>query len=66
MTSSNVPGLVMLVMSNDHQLFYKAYNDWSDLDGDGDIDSTYKGSITYYGYFDPTKCYSYDTTASAL
>ncbi|MCB1787336.1 MAG: hypothetical protein KDJ33_13890, partial [Gammaproteobacteria bacterium] len=51
---------VMLNMSNDHQLFYKAYDDWSDVDGDGVIDITYKHSITYYGYFDSFVCYDYD------
>ncbi|MGD9389028.1 MAG: PilC/PilY family type IV pilus protein [Thioalkalispiraceae bacterium] len=61
--SSTVP-LVMLVMSNDHQLFYKAYNDWSDLDGDGTIDSTYNHDIDYYGYFDSYKCYEYDSSDS--
>ncbi len=56
--------LVMLVMGNDHQLFYKGYNDWTDLDGDGLIDSTYKNSIDYYGYYDSYKCYTYDSSAS--
>ena len=46
-------------MSKDQQLFKKAYNDYSDLDGDGVIESTYKHSIDYYGYFDPKKCYIY-------
>ena len=27
--------MVMLNISKDHQLFYKAYNEYSDLDGDG-------------------------------
>ncbi len=57
--------LVMLNMSNDHQLFYKAYDDWSDIDGnqlggDPDIETTYKHSIDYYGYFDSYKCYTHD------
>lgn len=50
---------VMLTISKDQQLFKKAYNDYSDLDGDGQIETTYKHSISYYGYFDPTKCYEY-------
>ncbi|WP_162617961.1 pilus assembly protein [Salinicola halophilus] len=50
----------MLALSNDHQWFYKAYTDWSDLDGDGLIDATYKDSIEYYGYFDGFGCYQYD------
>ena len=58
---SNTKPLVMLVMGNDHQLFYKAYNDWSDLDNDGVIESSYKHSFDYYGYFDSYKCYDYDS-----
>ncbi|MCW9030113.1 MAG: hypothetical protein OQK58_01370, partial [Gammaproteobacteria bacterium] len=58
--SSSTKPLAMLVMSNDHQLSYKAYNDWSDLDGDGIIESSYKHSFDYYGYFDSYKCYQYD------
>jgi type IV pilus assembly protein PilY1 len=53
---------VMLTLSRDEELFRKAYNDYTDLDGDGSLDITYKHSIDYYGYFDPIKCYSYDTT----
>ena len=56
---ANVPPQVMLTISKDQQLYKKAYNDYSDLDGDGQIDTTYKHSIDYYGYFDPTKCYDY-------
>lgn len=59
-TASNTKPLAMLVMGNDHQLFYKAYNDWSDLDGDSVIETTYKHSFDYYGYFDSYKCYDYD------
>ena len=61
-TASSSKPLAMLVMSNDNQLFYKAYNDWSDLDGDGQIESSYKHSFDYYGYFDSYKCYQYDIT----
>lgn len=54
------PPLIMLTMSKDHKLYYEAYNDYSDLDGDGTLDVGYKpGSIDYYGYFDSYKCYSY-------
>jgi type IV pilus assembly protein PilY1 len=58
---ANVPPQVMLTISKDRQLYRKAYNDYSDLDGDGQIDTTYKHSINYYGYFDPFKCYSYSS-----
>lgn len=57
--SSSIPPQVMLDVSKDQQLYKKAYNDYSDLDGDGQLDTTYKNSIDYYGYFDPYKCYSY-------
>lgn len=57
--SQTIPPLVMFVMARDHKLFYKAYNDVMDLDDDGIIDSTYKDTISYYGYFDPNKCYTY-------
>lgn len=53
---------VVINSSNDHQLFFKAYNDYSDLDGDGVKETTYKHGIDYYGYFDSYKCYSYDGT----
>ncbi len=55
------PPQVMLTISKDQQMHYKAYTDYADLDGDGLLDITYKHTITYYGYFDPIKCYNYDT-----
>jgi type IV pilus assembly protein PilY1 len=59
MTASQPP-LIMLTMARDHKLYYEAYNDYSDLNGDGTIDVGYKpASIDYYGYFDSNKCYSY-------
>jgi type IV pilus assembly protein PilY1 len=56
------PPKVMLTISKDQQLFKKAYNDYSDLDGDGQLETTYKHAIDYYGYFDPSKCYTYSTS----
>ena len=56
--------LVMLVMGRDHKLYYEAYNDSSDLDGDGEPDIRYKPSIDYYGYFDSYKCYEYSTAST--
>ncbi len=56
--------MVMLNMSRDHQLFYRAYNEYTDINLDGTPDTTYNHSIDYYGYFDPYKCYSYSGTAS--
>lgn len=52
--------LVMLGMSADNQLFYKAYSDFSDIDSDGALDTTYKDSFDYYGYFDSAWCYTYE------
>src|SRR5205809_2575950 len=60
--SSSVPPLVMLTVSKDHTLFSKAYNDYSDLDGDQIPETTYQHGIDYAGYFDSYKCYQYDTT----
>ena len=62
-TSGAAP-LVMLVMGRDHKLYYPAYNDASDLDGDGVLDTQYKPSIEYYGYFDSYKYYQYVATYS--
>ncbi|MDA8241769.1 MAG: hypothetical protein M0Z67_15560 [Nitrospiraceae bacterium] len=57
--TQSVPPLVMLIMGRDHKDYYQAYNDASDLDGDGQLDTTYNHSIVYYGYFDPDMCYTH-------
>jgi type IV pilus assembly protein PilY1 len=57
--TSAVPPKVLINLSKDHQLSFKAFDDYSDIDGDGVIDTTYKQTIDYYGYFDPYKCYNY-------
>lgn len=65
-TRASVTPLTMLVMGKDHKLFYEAYNDASDLDGDGELDVRFKPGITYYGLFDSTLCYTHsggNTTA---
>jgi type IV pilus assembly protein PilY1 len=54
--------LVMLNISRDQALFFKAYNDFSDLDNNGTLETTYTNSIDYAGYFDPQKCYTYSDT----
>ncbi len=60
--------IMMLNMSKEHQLFFKLYDDYSDItraDGgapDGVPDLTYNNNYDYYGYFDSKKCYTYDTT----
>jgi type IV pilus assembly protein PilY1 len=54
--------LNMLVLSRDHRLYYEAYNDASDLNGDGVLDVGYKPlEIDYYGYFESNQCYSYSS-----
>jgi type IV pilus assembly protein PilY1 len=60
-TTSNKP-MLLLAASKDHSLFGPIYTDFEDLDGDGIIDTTFKSTFKYYGYFDPTKCYTYNTT----
>ncbi len=59
-----VPPLVMLVMARDHSLYYEAYNDASDINGDGELDIGYQPAIDYYGYFDCHLCYEYRPAAS--
>lgn len=51
--------IVMLNIPKDHQLYFKSFDDYSDLDGDGIPETTYKHSFNYYGYFDSYKCYDY-------
>ena len=55
------PPLVMLSVGRDERLYNAAYNNYSDIDGDGTIDADYKpGVITYFGLFDSGKCYQYN------
>jgi VCBS repeat-containing protein len=60
--ATEVPPLVLMVMGRNHKLYYEAYNDASDLDGDGKLDVGYNPDIQYYGYFDSYKVYKYDGT----
>jgi len=57
--------MMMLVASKDHTLFAPIYTDFEDVDGDGVLDFTFKPTFSYYGYFDPTKCYAYVTGRSS-
>lgn len=57
--------LVMLVASRDHKLFYEAYNDTTDLNGDGIIDTRFNPSITYLGLFNSRYCYQYSGSGSS-
>ena len=51
-------------MGRDHKLYYEAYNDHSDLDDDLELDTGFRpAKITYFGYFDSFKCYTYDSGA---
>ena len=59
--NESVAPLNMLVVGRDHKLYYEAYNDASDLNGDGVLDVGFRPSITYYGYFDSQTCYTYST-----
>lgn len=59
LSSNNVP-MVMLSASKDFTMFWRAYTDFDDIDFDGIIDRTYMPAYKYYGYFDPTKCYTYN------
>jgi type IV pilus assembly protein PilY1 len=54
--ASAIP-LIMLAFGRDHRMFYEAYNDSSDIDGDGTLDIRFKPSITYLGLFDSNICY---------
>lgn len=65
-TTRTVAPLTMLTVGRDHTLFYEAYNDASDIDGDGMLDTHFKPSITYYGLFDSSLCYSYSSDSSNL
>jgi type IV pilus assembly protein PilY1 len=58
--------LVMLAMTKGHTLWREAYNNYTDLDGDGLPESTYKHSINYYGYFEIDRCYDYDDSANVF
>lgn len=54
--------MTMLIAGRDHKFFYEAYNDASDIDGDGLLDTRFKPTITYYGLYDSTLCYGYSVT----
>ncbi len=59
-----LPPLNMLVMGKDHKNYYEAYNDTSDLNGDGIIDVGFKpDDIDYYGYFNSRVCYVWNSTS---
>ena len=52
------PPLNMLVMGKDTKNYFEAYNDASDLNGDGALDIGYKPAvIDYFGNFNSKVCY---------
>jgi type IV pilus assembly protein PilY1 len=63
-TTSAKP-MTLLTAGRDHKLFYEAYNDASDIDGDGNLDIRFKPSITYYGLFDSKLCYAYSGSGNS-
>src|SRR5690554_2136488 len=65
LTARETP-LVMLGLSVDNQLFYKAYSDYTDIDSDGVIETTYDDTFDYYGYFNSGFCYEYSASESAF
>jgi type IV pilus assembly protein PilY1 len=54
-----VPPISLIALSIDHQLFNKAYTDYTDLTGDGVPETTYVNAVNYSGYFDSDLCYTY-------
>lgn len=60
-----VPPLVMFEVGRDHKLYYSAYNDAADIDDDGKLETGYKHSVDYYGYFDSYKCYTHSGGSGA-
>lgn len=71
--------LFLLTMQRDARLFVEAYDDASDINGDGVMDVKYNpalkeydpvakayksNTLDYFGYFDSYKCYQYDKTNS--
>ncbi|MDL2260182.1 hypothetical protein LJB99_04845 [Deltaproteobacteria bacterium OttesenSCG-928-K17] len=51
---------VLLVLERDWKMFYPAYNNLADLDGDGALDIGFNPAVTYVGYFDSDSCYKYE------
>ena len=58
-TMKTAPALMLLTMGRDLSFAQTAYNDVSDIDGDGQIDLHFKPNFRYAGYYAPDRCYSY-------
>lgn len=64
--SDTAEPLVLLGLSVDHELFKKAYTDYANLEG-GELslsDTTYRSDFEYYGYFDSSYCYTYNSSSN--
>lgn len=59
LTLKTAPGLLMLTMGRDLPLYTAAFNDVTDIDGDGVMDRYFKPGFRYEGYFAVDRCYSY-------
>ena len=59
----NPPPLIMLLMGRDHSMYYEAYNDMTDLDGDGEIDGMFTPHVVYDGIFEANWCYTYNSSS---
>ena len=62
--TDEVTPLTMLVVGRDHKLYYEAYNDTMDLNGNGVLElseTRFTPSYDYFGYFDSNKCYAYSS-----
>jgi type IV pilus assembly protein PilY1 len=62
--AAKAPPLVLLTMARDEKSIAPAYNDYSDIDGDGNTDIGYKTSVDfkYFGNFSAELCYTYEST----
>lgn len=59
-SSQGATPLVMLTMARDHSLFFPAYNDFTDLTGDGVIDYRFNPNFEYLGLYNSYYCYTYN------
>jgi type IV pilus assembly protein PilY1 len=57
---------VLLVLSKDHKMFLQAYNEFTDMDGDGRVDTGFNPAVLYSGYFDPKSCYEFTRDVTSL
>lgn len=66
-TGQSAKPVVMLAMSRDHELSFKAYPDYSNLSGGylRQQDTTYRNDFEYYGYFNSKWCYTYAANSSS-